>query len=368
MLRTTAAIFTSIALVHAAPAFAQSEEQAGGEKLQQLDQQVPGWLADFDVPSVGIAYIEDGEIVFVRHYGLQTWGYPADEMTLYNVASLTKPVTAEVVLRLIDAGVLTLDTSLAEKYIDADVENDPRSREITPRIVLNHRTGFPNWRFETEGTLQFLHDPDAQTGYSGEGYEWMMKSVALFAGDDFEALAANWVFEPVGMERTSYTLTQDFVGHLAVPYKSGEAVYNVVRREPSASDDLRTTPREYARFMIDVFEGDAVSAELREEQRTIRDYTSDKPACRGEDRANFCPQNQGWGLGWFIYDYGDRAIYEHSGGDHGERSLAFYDPKVKRGAVILTNGANGDEIMYRVAGLLDGDARFAEFMLAPFTE
>lgn len=342
--------------------------QSTTEKEKALNKSVPSLLSEYDVPSIGVAYIEGGEIAFVRHYGFQTWGFPANELTLYNVASLTKPVTAEVVLRLIDAGVLTLDTPLARSFVDPDIAGDPRSREVTPRIVLNHRTGFPNWRHETGGILQFHHNPDTQTGYSGEGYEWMMKAVAAFAGDDFEDLAEKWVFAPVGMKRTSYTLTQNFVGHLAVPYKAGEAVYNVVRREPSASDDLRTTPREYARFMIDVFEGDAVSIELREQQRTIRDHIADKPACRGEDRPTFCPTSQGWGLGWFIHDYGDRKIFEHSGGDHGEKAFAFYDPQAKRGAVILTNGANGNEIMNRVAGMLDGDQRFAEYMLAPFTD
>ncbi|MBZ6379167.1 hypothetical protein B5C34_09130 [Pacificimonas flava] len=345
----------------AAPAFA-------AEEADWLDEHVPALLERFDVPSAGIALIEDGEISLVRHYGEQEWGVPANEETLYNVASLSKPVSAETVLRLIAAGDAALDMPLAESYVDADVADDPRIAALTPELVMRHRTGFPNWRYETEGTLRFLRDPDTETGYSGEGYEWMAKAVAAHSGRDFEQAARELVFGPANMPLSSFTKTGKFFGRIAYPYKAGESVYNVVRTEMSASDDLRTTAREYARFMIDVWEGDRVPAALRREQTAIEHYRSEKSACpeAEAERADFCPAQQGWGLGWFVYDYGDRTIVEHSGGDVGERTLAFYDLTNKRGVVVLTNGANGTEILTRVAGRLYGDDRFAAFLMAPF--
>lgn len=243
-----------------------------------------------------------------------------------------------------------------------------RIAALTPELVMRHRTGFPNWRYETEGTLRFLHDPDTETGYSGEGYEWMAKAVGAHTGRDFETAARELVFDPANMPLTSYTETDDFFGRIAIPYKKGESVRNMVHEQMVASDDMRTTPREYARFMLDVWEGGHVPAELRREQTRIEDYTSYKPACPEErdERADFCPENAGWGLGWFIYDYGDRTIVEHSGSDVGERALAFYDLDNRRGVVVLTNGANGHEVMLRVAGTLYGDPRFAEYLLSPY--
>lgn len=337
-------------------------------KTDWLDENVPALLTEYDVPSAAIAYIEDGEVAFVRHYGEQEWGVPAGEETLYNVASLSKPVTAETVLRLIAAGEVALDTPLAQDHVEEDVADDPRIAALTPELVMRHRTGFPNWRYKTEGTLRFLRDPDTETGYSGEGYEWMAKAVAAHTGRDFETAARELVFQPANMPLTSYTETKNFFGRIAYPYKAGESVRNVVRTEMSASDDLRTTPREYARFILDVWEADRVPPDLRREQTRIEHYNSEKPACpeARSDRADFCPENQGWGLGWFIYDYGDRTIVEHSGGDVGEKTLAIYDLDNRRGVVVLTNGANGHEILNHVTGHLYGDSRFAAFLLAPF--
>ncbi|MBD2842101.1 serine hydrolase domain-containing protein [Erythrobacter rubeus] len=357
------------ALAHAVPQGAFSQEVAvtsAAERQAKLTKKVPLWLAQHDVPSVGIAYIEDGAISFVAHFGDQSWGYPANDKTLYNVASLTKPITAEVVMRLVHAGRFALDTPLIDHHVEEDVADDPRSAQLTPLLVMRHKTGFPNWRYETEGTLRFLRDPDTEVGYSGEGYEWMMKAAASAAGEDFEKLAETYLFEPADMPTTSYTLSSDFPGRLAVPYKAGEAPYNVVRREPSASDDLRTTPREYANFMLSVFEGDDVSKELRAQQFSIADDVRYRAACKGEERADFCPVRQGWGLGWTIYEWDDRRIFEHSGGDHGERTLALYDPDARRGMVILTNGANGFDVIRKIVDVLDDDERLIAFINAPF--
>ncbi|MGP1351858.1 MAG: serine hydrolase domain-containing protein [Parasphingopyxis sp.] len=351
----------------AAQSIATAMPQTTAAKAEALDREVPAWLEQYDVPSAGIAYIEDGEIAFVRHYGEQEWGVPASEETLYNVASLTKPVTAETVLRLAGQGRFDIDAPLAVHHLDPDIAEAPAAREVTAALVMRHRMGLPNWRYETEGTLRFLRAPDVETGYSGEGYEWMAQAVGGALGAEFEQLARTLVMEPAGMEWTSYTRASHFFSRIAFPYKAGESVYNVVRDEMSASDDMRTTPREYARFMLSIWETDHVPQALRARQFTIRHYTSYKPQCPEDGkRADFCPENQGWGLGWYIYDYGDRRIFQHDGGDVGEKALAFYDPDARRGAVVLTNGANGHEVMHRIGALLDGDPRFGALMLAPF--
>lgn len=355
-----------------APLVAQGPENAPDQdaentihaKRDALDRAAPMLLARYDVPSVGVAYIENGEIAFVRHYGFQTWGYPANEETLYNVASLTKPVTAEVILRLADAGMFSLDAPLTLHHVDDDMESDPRAQLLTAKLVMRHRTGLPNWRYETGGTLQFLRDPDTGTGYSGEGYEWMMQAAAAAVGTDFDDLARQLLFDPAGMDLSSYTFTSEFIGRLAVPYSRGHGVHNVVRREPSASDDLRTTAREYAQFVLSAWEGDAIAPELRKEQLRITEFSSNVRACQPGAMADFCPRRIGWGLGWLVYEYDDRTIVHHDGGDEGEKALAYYDVTNRRGAVILTNGAQGHQVMRRLAVMLDAEESFGQFFLA----
>ncbi|QYJ06521.1 serine hydrolase domain-containing protein [Qipengyuania flava] len=355
-------------LLASSPALAEGPAKplTATEKEAAVREKAPVWLAEFDVPSVGIAYIEDGEIAWVRHFGFQQWGYPANEETLYNVASLTKPVTAEIVMRYVEAGTISLDMKLADHHVEEDVANDPRIHMLTPRLVMNHRTGFTNWRYQTDDVLQFSRDPDTETEYSGEGYEWMMKAVEKATGEDWVAASRALVFDPIGMKFTSYTRTKYFAHRTALPYKAGEPVFDRIHSEPIASDDMRTTAREYARFLLDVWEGDAVSPGLRQQQRTIKHYLTYKPACKGEEKAAFCPVNEGWGLGWFIYQWDDRTVIEHSGGDVGEVTIAFYDPDAKRGAVILTNGANGSKVIDRLIGVLDGEGHFADYVMSPY--
>jgi len=360
-LKSLKAICLAATLI-ALPAHAQDQESP----QQWLAQAAPALLAEHDVPSVGVALIENGKVVLATRYGEQEWGVEADEETLYNVASLTKPITAEVVMRLAARGEIDLDRPLAQALVDPDIAEDPRAQKITARMVMRHKTGLPHWRYETEGTLKFIADPGEKVGYSGEGYEWMMKAVEIWTGRDFEDLARELVFDPAGMQLTSYTETSGFRGHLAMPYKKGESVRNVVREKPSASDDLRTTPAEYARFMLSALDRPQIEGKLADQRSTVRDVTSYRPACRESERAAFCPPKQGWGLGWFLYDYGNRVVLEHTGGDIGEKAIALFDPGTRRGVVVMTNGANGHKVMMPIAGRLMGDPRLAELLTAPY--
>ena len=88
----------------------------------RFDRQLPRLLADNGVASVGIAQIEAGRIVFVGAYGSQGPGVPASRNTLYNLASLSKPISAEVILRLASAGRLDLDEPMERYWTDPDCE------------------------------------------------------------------------------------------------------------------------------------------------------------------------------------------------------------------------------------------------------
>jgi CubicO group peptidase (beta-lactamase class C family) len=74
-----------------------------------LDRDMPAILARHKVPSLSVAHVAKGRIAFAAAYGEQSPGVPATPDTLYNVASLTKPISAEVVLRLASANRLSLD-------------------------------------------------------------------------------------------------------------------------------------------------------------------------------------------------------------------------------------------------------------------
>ena len=105
------------------------------------------WLKQKNIPALGIGYIENGIIEQSSALGELEKGVKAPINTVWNVASLTKPITALIVLKLIDAGKLSLDEPVYKYYIDPDLMNDPRVQLLTPRIILSHQTGFANNRY-----------------------------------------------------------------------------------------------------------------------------------------------------------------------------------------------------------------------------
>jgi len=100
---------------------------------------VPALLARYGVASVSMALIEDGRVVLERAYGEQSAGVPATVGTLYGLASVTKPVSAETLLRLAAAGRLSLDEPVASAWVDPDVAGDPRAQVLTVRHALAQR-------------------------------------------------------------------------------------------------------------------------------------------------------------------------------------------------------------------------------------
>ncbi|MEE4212288.1 MAG: serine hydrolase domain-containing protein [Parvularcula sp.] len=346
------------------PADRASDIDAMSEaKLAHLEEMVPIWLEEHDVPSAAVAYIAGGEIAFTRVWGEQSPGVPATRETLYNVASLSKPVVAETVLRLADEGRIDLDEPLANYWIEPDVEDDPRSRILTARIVLKHETGLPNWRWATDGVLQFIAEPDEGHSYSGEGFEWMAKAISIKLDTPFGELARTYVLRPNGMDDTAFSRKDWFEGRLAEPYMKDQELPNAVQEEFLASDDMRTTPDDYAAFLIDVMNGGGVSPDLAKLRTAITRHWSWLAPCADEATSTVpCPTRMGWTTGWLVFDYGDETVVFHSGGDYGEKTIAFFSPERREGVVVFTNGAEGHHLLHKIPAALYGEEGIAALM------
>jgi CubicO group peptidase (beta-lactamase class C family) len=319
--------------------------------LDSLDVLAPLWLAAHDVPSVAVAYVDSGRVRWSRVYGEQAPGEPASEETLYNVASLTKPVFAEVVLRLTATGVIGLDSPLHTDWVDPDVAGDPRHRRLTYRLVLSHQTGFSNWRRDTGGVLRFIAEPGTKFGYSGEGFEYAARAVANRTGRSLESLARDLVLDPLGMNSTAFTRRPWFEGRVAVPQLiSGRPGPAALRTASSAADDLYTTVGDYAAFVVAVMKGDGLPPGLVEQRDSI--HVTDPTATCDLVGVARCPDRVGVGLGWWIHEYPDETVLMHTGSDAGEKTIAFYIPERRTGAVIFTNGAYGFRVYFDVIDLL----------------
>ena len=154
------------------------EIQKTDNSIFDNDKEIEKWLKSNNIPTLGIGVINEGKLQQIKVYGDLIDGETAPYNTIFNVASLTKPVTAIVALKLVSLGKWDLDEPIYKYWTDPDVADDPRSKKLTTRHILSHQTGFPNWRYLNKSKkLNFQFEPGTQYQYSGEGLEYLRKAL-----------------------------------------------------------------------------------------------------------------------------------------------------------------------------------------------
>lgn len=332
--------------------------------LPQLDQTMPALLAANRVPSVSFAQIVDAKIATVAAYGVQSDGFPATADTLYDIASLTKPITAQTFLRLVSLGRVSLDEPMYRYWADPDIANDPRTHLLTPRIALSHQTGFPNWRSQTGGRLTFKWTPGTRYGYSGEGYQYVARFAAAKTKSDFGTLVRSLTFEPDGMTSTSFAEQAWYRGRLAMPTRAdGTVPQPHFSKGYNAADLVYSTARDYAAFMVAVMNAKGLTPEIALQQRTIQVETAN--SCR---QGTFgCPLAVGFALGWEVVRFADDVILDHDGSDDGYKSYCFLSLTHRTGVVILTNGDGGMNLVVPILERLGVSPEYLAYLRASGT-
>jgi CubicO group peptidase (beta-lactamase class C family) len=307
------------------------------DNLQQL-------LKDNNIPTLGLGIIDDGKLTEIKVYGTLDGKKTASYNSLFNVASLTKPVTAMTVLRLVSLGKWNLDEPLDKYWIDPDIAKDPRHKKLTTRMILSHQTGFPNWRWQkTDKKLSFEFDPGTKYQYSGEGFEYLRKAIEYKFHKSLEDLAREMIFQPLKMDDTSYIWNEKRDSdRIVIGYDKNGKPYNIVKNKTSnAADDLVTSVEDYSKFLISVMNNDLLSKTVFEDLKTKQIKTK---------------ENKYFGLGFEIYDLGNNEIaLSHGGTDKGVNTIVFILPKTKQGLVIFTNVDDGYKVYESIINRYFGD-------------
>jgi CubicO group peptidase (beta-lactamase class C family) len=149
-------------------------------------------ITEATVPGVAAAIIRDGRLDRYVSCGVRSVQSAAvvNEDTVFEAASLTKPVFAHMVLQLVDQGHLSLDAPLGD-YLPNYVPGDDRASTITPRQVLSHSSGLLNWR-NAEWPLKTYFPPGDRFSYSGEGYLYLQKAVEAITGSRRMFCSNSW--------------------------------------------------------------------------------------------------------------------------------------------------------------------------------
>jgi CubicO group peptidase (beta-lactamase class C family) len=302
------------------------------------------------VPGLAFTVIRDGKIADHGALGVRdmSTGTPVDENTVFEAASLSKPVFAYAVLQLVDSGVLSLDTPLA-KYVPDYVKGDPRAASVTVGDVLSQTSGLPNWSgWMTPLKTNFV--PGSRFSYSGEGFLWLQRVVVAATGESLNGAMSRLVFDPLKMRQSSYIWRPDFEADYAMPHDGLSPQKKSRPADPLVAYTLHTTAMDYARFLQAVLSGvrlKRATAErwLRPRIRLFQHCIE----CLGSDALD-ADQHVAWGLGWGLEP--EQGSFFHWGDNGGFKAFAVGSPARRSAVVVFTNGSSGMAIMPEIIGQL----------------
>ena len=215
-------------------------------------------MAENKVPGLAMAFFSGGEQVCAETLGIadSVRNLPVSMGTHFEAASLTKPVFAYLVLRLVEAGVLRRDAPLCESLPGSLPTEDPRFAQATAAHVLSHGTGLPNWG---AAPLPLAFAPGQGFRYSGTGYACLQTVVEHRTGHRLDDLLQTELFGPLGMEDAAMVWTGPLNRTLARTWdeagapepKRGRAQH-AVALEPNAAFSLYVTIADYPKFLAQI--------------------------------------------------------------------------------------------------------------------
>ena len=311
--------------------------------IASLEKDIPRLIEQATVPGLSAAVVRNGQTYWLHGFGVSnaTSSQPVTPDTVFEAASLSKPVFAYGVLKLVDQGKLSLDTPLTTYLAKPYIEGDDRLAKITARIVLSHRTGFPNWRGDGNPlTIRFT--PGERFSYSGEGFVYLQRAVEQITGKTLNDFMTEAVFRPLGMASSSYVWRSDFDARAATGHDAdGQPVEKRKPTEANAAASLHTTARDYALFLSAVLSGTGLKPATLREMETPQ--VALDPACTNcTDRVpRELSRNLFWGLGWGM-ERTEKGVSLWHWGDNGAfKCFVAAKLKDKTAVVMFTNSENG---------------------------
>ena len=292
-----------------------------------------------------LALIKDGKLVYHKTYGVKNTftKETVDSNTLFEAASVTKPVFSFAVQRLAERGVIDLDKPLYLYLPYPDIAYDDRYKLMTARHVLTHRTGFPNWRWmNADGKLNLKFTPGTSYNYSGEGFEYLKMVVEKITGKKVEQVLQEEVIQPIGLYHTFFSRNDSLRRMVANGHFDGLPNYDDLPESPGMAYSMHTEAKIFTKFMLYLLEQKGLSAKTYEEMFSKHSDFNYDP---GDEKPKF-PAYMGESLEIRETPFG--KSFGH-GGNNGDFKCTFGVYKdLKMGYVIFTNSNTSDALLNAV--------------------
>ncbi len=307
-----------------------------------LDNFISRYQEYYVIPGVSLALIKDGKVVYHKTYGVKN-AYTQErvnEKTLFEAASVTKPVFGFAVCRLAEQGILDLNQPLYTYLPFEDIAHDERYKLITARHVLSHKTGFPNWRSMNEdGKIDIKFTPGTDYGYSGEGFEYLKRVVVEITGKDIQTILEEEVLQPLALENT-YFSKNEYLQQVVANGHYGQ--FPTRAQLPNAAGmawSMHTEAQSFTRFALGLLYRKGMQAETYAKM-----FTKETRIPQEDDDE----VREGWedffGLGIHMEETPFGPTFGH-GGNNGDFKCQFkMYSELEAGFVIFTNSNNGDRL------------------------
>jgi CubicO group peptidase (beta-lactamase class C family) len=331
----------------------------------EIDTVVARLMERAHVTGVGVAILNDDKVVYLKTYGLRDKEkhLPLTPDSVMTAASLTKPAFATMVMQLVHDRIIELDKPVYE-YLPKplpgypaykDLADDQRYKQITMRMLLDHTSGFPNWRRFTEGKkLRIYFPPGSKFAYSGEGIALAQMVLETVTGKSVIDLMKEQVFQPLGMTRTGMVSEERFEDDHAIGYDEEGKSLGLERREKgNAAGSMQTTLRDYARFVQAVLGDGILDRKSRDLMLSPQIQILSKhefPSLSTETTTANRAIHLSYGLGWGLYQTPYGTAFFKEGHDEGWRHYVVCFDRPKTGILIMANSSNGEDIY---SGLLE---------------
>jgi CubicO group peptidase (beta-lactamase class C family) len=267
-------------------------------------------------------------------------GMPVEPQTVFDAASLTKPLVAYAVLQLAEAGMLDLDEPLS-RWTTQVVPSDDASALITARHVLTHTCGLQNLRGKEPLRMHF--QPGGWFSYSSVGFTYLQSAVEAITKEPLEITVRRLIFEPLRMHSSSLEWQDRFVDNVAIPHEGQEWIEKHRPLVANASYSLQTTAGDYGAFVGAVLRGDRLMASTWKRWITASVMVPKGAIVHFDNEPAATEPDIGWGLGWGV-EPSSGTLFQW-GKTTGVRAFVLVGPEKQTGLVLLTNSNTGLRLM-----------------------
>ncbi len=315
----------------------------------KVDRFIETYREYYEIPGVSLALIKDGQVAYHKTYGVKSTktNDPVDEKTLFEAASITKPVFGFLVLRLAERGIIDLDAPLYETLPFEDLEVTPEYKKMTARHVLIHQSGLPNWG------VPLLHPPGTRYGYSGEGFEYLKRVVCKITGKDIEELLREEVIDPLDLYHMKFKDSEALREVAAIGHQGSNPTYWPIPSEPGMAHSMHTEARAFSKFAIALLEKKGLKPSTYEEMVEIH---TESPSEWWNDPTF----SEGAGLGIHVRKSPNGNVIGHGGNNGDFKCLFEVFQDLDMGYVVFTNSSRGDELCRDLAAFLVEGASTSE--------